>query len=153
MVKSGLITGAVMFVLVLGGAAVISPFCALCAPVVAGLLAGYLAGVFEKPAPAELNKRAALAGTIGGAFGILAGMIAAVINAAVLQNPQYQVVNQALDLPTATPEMVWAVQLGLNCCIGLVNVGLTAGFALLGGLIWKNTAGKEQILPPDLPSE
>jgi hypothetical protein len=149
MIKSGLISGAAMFLLVLGSAAIFSPFCALCAPVLVGLLAGYLTGVFDKPAADALFKRAAGAGAIAGAFGVVAGMLAGVINAIVLQNPQYQFVNQAFNLPAADAGMVWAGQLGVNCCVGLLNVGLCAGLAAAGAAIWRSTAGKE--LPPPPP--
>lgn len=52
MVKSGLIVGGVMFLLVVLTAAGVSPLCALCVPLVTGLGAGYLTGVFEKPVEA-----------------------------------------------------------------------------------------------------
>jgi hypothetical protein len=48
MVKSGLIVGAVMLLLALG-TTLISPICSICVAVFAGLAAGYLANVFERP--------------------------------------------------------------------------------------------------------
>ena len=139
MLKSGLIAGAAMFVIVLI-AAIFSPFCALCAPLVVGLGAGYLTGVFEKT-PETVVQRGPYAGAIAGGLGIVGQMIASVVNAAVLQNPNNQI-NPALGLPIADPAMVWVGQLAVACCIGLVNVGLSAGLGAGGGAIWKNTAGK-----------
>jgi hypothetical protein len=147
MVKSGLIVGAGMFVLVLLSAAVVSPLCALCVPVLTGLLAGYLAGVFDKPADSgAAAKRGAGAGAIAGGISIVASLIAAVINAAVMQNPRFQL-NRALGLPPSDPATVWIAQFGINCIVGAVNVGLTAGLAALGGMIWAGSARKNQGTP------
>ncbi len=141
MLKAGLISGAVSFVLVLIGAAGLSPFCALCVPLVTGLLAGYLTGVFEKPMPVDAMKRGAGAGAIAGGIAILANIVAALINSLVLQNPNLQP-NRFLGLPESTPVMVWIGQFGINLCIGLVNIGLNAALGAGGIAIWKNTAGK-----------
>jgi MFS family permease len=139
MLKAGLIAGAVMFFAVLI-TAVFSPLCALCVPILVGLGAGYLNGVFEKNTETAVQ-RGAYAGAIAGGLGILGQLIASVINAVVLQNPNNQI-NDALGLPIADPGMVWVSQLGVACCIGLVNVALSAGLGAGGGAIWKNTAGK-----------
>lgn len=147
MLKAGLIAGAVAFVLVLIGAAGLTPLCALCVPLVSGLLAGYLTGVFERPSVQDRMKRGAYAGAIAGGIGFAAGMIAAIINAAVLQNPQFQP-NQFLGLPESSPAMIWAGQLGINFCIGLVNVGLHAALGAGGVAIWANTAGKDVHVEP-----
>jgi hypothetical protein len=149
MLKAGLISGGVMFVLVLFSAAVISPLCALCVPFVVGLLAGYLTGVFEKT-PATVVNRGALAGAIAGGVGVLAQIGAAIINAAIMQDPSRQI-NNLLGLPTADPATVWIAQLGMAMCVGLLNVGLSAGLGAGGGAIWKGSAGKVQIQPPAEP--
>ena len=140
MLKAGLIAGAVMFVFVLLSASVVSPLCALCVPLIAGLAAGYLNGVFEKD-PVTVVQRGAYAGAIAGGFGIFGQMIASLINSFVMQNPEFQI-NQALGLPASDPATVWMAQIGIACCVGLVNVVLTAGFGAGGGAIWRNTAGK-----------
>jgi hypothetical protein len=140
MLKAGLIAGAGMFVLVLV-VAIFSPLCALCIPLFAGLGAGYLTGVFDKN-PETVVIQGAYAGAIAGALGILGQMIASVVNGMVMQNPDYQI-NQMFGLPAADPTAVWISQLGIACCIGLVNVALTAGLGAGGGAIWKSTAGKQ----------
>lgn len=144
MLKAGLISGAVMFLLVLLGASIISPLCAFCVPLFTGLGAGYLTGVFEKNTLTTVQ-RGAYAGAIAGALGIVGQMIASAINAAVMQNPNNQL-NDVFGLPAADPATVWIAQIGVACCVGLINVGLTAALGAGGGAIWNNTAGKS--LPP-----
>ena len=144
MLKAGLISGAVMFLLVLLGASIVSPLCAFCVPLFTGLGAGYLTCVFEKNTLTTVQ-RGAYAGAIAGALGIVGQMVASVINAAVMQNPNNQL-NDVLGLPAADPATVWIAQIGVACCVGLINVGLTAALGAGGGAIWNNTAGKS--LPP-----
>lgn len=141
MLKAGLISGAVMFLFVLIAAAGVSPFCAFCVPLITGLAAGYLNGVFEKD-NITVIQRGAIAGAIAGAFGIVAQLGAGVINALFMQNPENQIVNEALGLPTVDPTTVWLSSLGMACFIGLVNIGLNAGLGAGGGAIWRSTAGK-----------
>jgi len=152
MTKSGLIVGFIMLVMVAISAASLSPFCALCVPVISGLLAGYLMGVFDKPTKADALKRGAGAGAIAGAIAIVGSLIAGVINAMVLQNPQYQIVNNALDLPSTDPAMVWVVQIGINLCLGVVNIVLNAGLGAGGAAIWSNmNPGNESTIIETLP--
>ena len=148
MLKAGLIVGAAMFFLVLLAASVISPLCAFCVPLLTGLAAGYLTGVFEKN-PLTTIQRGAYAGAIAGAFGIFGQVIASVINSFVMQNPNYQI-NQTLGLPAADPATVWIAQIAVACCVGLGNVGLTAALGAGGGAIWNNTAGKSMPPPSDI---
>jgi hypothetical protein len=49
MKKSGLIAGIAALLLAFGAASVVSPVCVPCLAFAFGLLAGYLAGVFDKP--------------------------------------------------------------------------------------------------------
>ena len=140
MLKAGLIAGAGMFLVVLILSAGVSPFCALCVPLAVGIVAGYLTGVFEKN-PLNVIGRGAGAGAIAGAIALVAQMAASVINAAVMQNPNYQL-SRLLGTPAADSTTVWVLQLGLACVVGLVNIALTAGLGAVGGAIWKSTAGK-----------
>lgn len=148
MLKAGLIAGGVGFILVLIGAAGVSPFCALCVPLVSGLLAGYMTGVFDKPAVEERTKRGASAGAIAGGLALVAGMIAAIINAFVLQNPDNQFINDLAGLPAASPATVWIGQIAINLCVGLFNVVLNAALGAGGIAIWSNTAGKNASVEP-----
>ncbi len=145
MVKSGLIVGVVMFFLVLG-AALISPFCALCIPLFAGLGAGYLAGVFDKPATSnDMLKRGAGAGAIAGVIAVFAQIIAAVVNVYILQNPQFNPGKAILGQPI-DPSSILMGQAFSAICVGGLNVLLTAAFGAGGGAIWSNTAGKPENL-------
>lgn len=143
MIKSGLIVGAVLFLLVLIAASVISPLCAFCFPLFAGIGAGYLTGVFDKPAPEEVIKRGAIAGAIAGGIAVLAQVIAAVINSLVLQNTGFNPAaifgGEAVD-----PATIWIGQFVSACCVGLLNIGLMAGFGALGALLWRNQAARQQ---------
>jgi len=139
MVKAGLIVGVVMLVLVLIAGSVVSPLCALCVPLLTGLAAGYLTGVFEKN-PATVVGRGAGAGAIAGGVAVVGQIGASLINAAVLQNPANQL-NQLFGLPATDPSLVWAMQIGMACVVGVVNVALTAGLAAAGAALWKSTSG------------
>jgi len=140
MVKAGLIGGGSMLLLVLIAAMGISPLCAICVPLLGGTLAGYLTGVFEKPVvSAEAEKRGAIAGLIAAGIALPGNFLASVINAAFLQNPQYQPFHRLLGTPIVEPEFVWGVQIGLACLVGLVNIALSAGLGFAGGAIWSAT--------------
>jgi hypothetical protein len=138
MLKAGLIAAAVMFFLVLIFAAGISPFCGLCAPIVTGLLAGYLTGVFEKN-PQTVVGRGAGAAAIAGIAAVVAQMLASAINGALRPGMDY---SGLFGLSGDTPGVFWAIQLCVGCVIGLINLGLAAGLGAIGAAIWKGTAGK-----------
>jgi hypothetical protein len=147
MVKSGLIIGAVAFILVLGGT-LISPLCAPCVGILLGLAAGYLAGVFDKPAlSADCTKKGASAGAIAGGISILGSLIGAVINAAVIAPSGNAQINDLLGLPPSDPATIWGAQLGAACCLGLLNVALGAGLGAAGGALWYQMTGKKQQSP------
>lgn len=142
MIKSGLIVGAGMFIGVLLAAALISPLCASCVAIFAGLGAGYLTGVYEKPRSSpEGIRRGAGAGAIAGGMAILGQILAAVINAAILQNPHYQFW-RTFGLPLQSSTSILAAQLLGGVCIGVVNVGIAAGLGAGGGAIWYSTTRK-----------
>jgi hypothetical protein len=151
MYKSGLIFGAVMFVLALV-ITLILPYCVPCAALLVGLAAGYVAGVYLKPAEQNLATRSgAIAGAVAGIGVILGEMIGAVINGATVGPEKIMQIFQQFGINTGfqmTTTEYWASQLGINFCISLVSVILMAGLGALGGLIWWNSKGKQQILPP-----
>jgi hypothetical protein len=142
-VKSSLIVGGAMFVLVLALSAIFSPLCALCLPLFSGLSAGYLTGMFDKPVSSEAIKRGAIAGAVAGLFAIFAQLTAAAINSMVLKDPQFQI-GQLLGTGTVSPGVVWVMQLGLAFCVGLLNIVLMAVFGAGGGAIWANTTGRNR---------
>ncbi|HMK08960.1 MAG TPA: hypothetical protein VK449_08025 [Anaerolineales bacterium] len=138
MLKAGLISAAVMFVLVLVFGAGVRPVCGLCVPILVGLLAGYLTGVFEKN-PQTVVGRGAGAAAIAGVAAVVASLLASVIFGALHPGMRY---SGYFGLRGDTPGFFWAMQLCIGCLVGLVNLALAAGLGALGGAIWKGTAGK-----------
>jgi hypothetical protein len=67
MLKSGLIVGAVMLVLSLGGS-LITPLCVPCLALIVGIGAGYLAGTFDKPLASGASAQ------VGAGAGAIAGV-------------------------------------------------------------------------------
>ncbi|MBP7692294.1 MAG: hypothetical protein KA764_10270 [Anaerolineales bacterium] len=157
MLRSGLIVGAVMLVAG-GGLAYLFPLCVPCLAVVAGALAGYLAGVWERPANnGRAVQRGALAGAIGGAGAVL-GHVAGGLLAAVTVGPQgaADVARQlGLDLGAgaeATPAVFYTTAGLTACCFGVVEVGLMAGLGALGGLLYWQMTGRAQAGGPQPPA-
>jgi hypothetical protein len=146
MLKAGLIAAALMFFLVLVFSAGINPFCGLCAPIVTGLLAGYLTGTFEKN-PQTVVGRGAGAAAIAGVAAVVAQMIASGISGAVGRGPDYA---GLFGFRGDEAGIFWALQLCFGCVIGLVNLALAAGLGAIGGAIWKGTAGKN--VTPSAPA-
>ncbi|HQE93176.1 MAG TPA: hypothetical protein PLH19_05305 [Anaerolineae bacterium] len=144
MVKAGLILGAVMLVLGIGGS-LITPLCVPCIALLAGLGAGYLAGVFEKSATSgEAAKVGAIAGVIGGAGALLGQIVGGIINALVVKPEGVADIMKQLNLPVASdPSLYYISFIGGGVCFGVVDVVLMAGLGALGGLLWYQISGKD----------
>jgi hypothetical protein len=138
--KAAAVAGVTMLVVVLVLSAGLSPLCTFCVPLLTGTLAGYLTGVWEKD-PASVVRRGAGAAAIAGAIAIVGQLLASGINAAVMQNPEYQL-QRAFGLPATEPTTVWILQFTTGCVVGLINIGLSAAMGAVGGSLWKGTAGK-----------
>jgi len=149
MLKSGLIIGGVMFVLAIGGS-LISPICVPCLALFAGLGAGYLVGLFDKPGLQNGAVRGgASAGAIGGVGALIGQLIGGGINAVIVgpEGAQQFIQQLAPDLATSgatDPTAYYIGVFGSACCIGLFNVAIMAGLGALGGLLWWNMTGKNQ---------
>jgi len=153
MIKSGLIFGAVSFMLVLGSAVLITPFCAPCFGLFLGLAAGYLACVYDKPiSSGEGVRKGAVAGAISGGLGFLGGMIGGVINGALLNPSNLEAIYKTLGMPSVNIDQttIWTLQLVGAACIGLFNVGWMAILGVAGGALWYQISGKKQTgtMPP-----
>jgi hypothetical protein len=151
MLKSGIIFGVIGFVLTLL-LSLVSPICSVCVAIGLGLGAGYVAGVYERPLTNEAGLRAGLiAGGLTGGLMIPGGIIAAVINAGAMQGTGGQAFTELFGLPPQQTEVIWAAQLIASCCVGLINLGILAGFGAGGGALWfsRNRApvGGEPIPP------
>ncbi len=145
MYKSGLIVG-VVALFVAAGATLLSPLCTPCAAVFLGLTAGFLAGVFNKPADNNATaKVGAIGGAVGGVGAILGQVIGTVLNGVLVGPERLQQFNQQLGLPFegAVPHQTyWLGLVGGGICFSLLDVLLMAGFGALGGLLWWQTTGK-----------
>ncbi len=157
MVKSGLLFGAISFVLVLGTATLLTPFCAPCLGLVFGLAAGYIAGIYDKPTNSgESIRRGAIAGAIAGSLGLVGGLIGGAINGAVMNPSNLEAIYKTLGMPNVSIDKtaIWTLQLAGAVCLGLFNIGWMAILGVAGGALWYQITGKNQpgsMLPPQVP--
>ncbi|OGO61375.1 MAG: hypothetical protein A2032_00400 [Chloroflexi bacterium RBG_19FT_COMBO_49_13] len=158
MIKSGLIIGAVSFLVILGGSTLISPLCAPCMGLLLGLVAGYFAGIFEKPSsPGEAVKKGGIAGAIAGSFGLVGGMIAGVINGLLLTPSSMEALFRNLGINNVNIDqtMIWMGQIFGGFCIGLFNIAWMAILGVAGGALWYQLVGKNRVdtlVPPHEPA-
>jgi hypothetical protein len=149
MKKSALIAGVVAFLFSLGAAIGISPLCVPCLTLLFGLLAGYLAGLFDKPAEQSRSTRAgALAGLLG-SVGMLLGQIAGAITNGIMIGPEgtaRMLVQMGLPAggPAQVAEFYWPVLAASTACLLVFDAALMAGFGALGGLLWWQMRGNKQ---------
>jgi hypothetical protein len=153
-VKSGVIIAAVMLVLSCG-TVLLTPLCVPCIALLAGVGAGYLAGVFDKPGASGLAAQAgAGAGAIGGVGALLGHLIGGVTNSFIV-GPEgaAQFLEQlgVTGVDLGDPTTYYISQIGGACCFGLVEVALMAGVGALGGMLWYQITGKNASAPPQPP--
>ncbi len=148
MVRSGLILGALALIIA-AGATLISPICAPCTAIFLGLAAGYLASVFDKPSTSASTSRVgAISGAIAGAGAILGQVLGTVINSAIIGPDNLQAIYQKLGVPTSGIDLVqtyWIGLVGGTVCFSVLDVLVMAGFGTVGGLLWWQTAGKNEM--------
>jgi hypothetical protein len=153
MLKSGIIFGVIGFLLTLL-ISLVSPICSICVAIGLGLAAGYVAGVNDRPLANDASLRGGLiAGALTGGLMIPGGIIAAVINAGSMQGGGGQALTDVFGLPPQPAEVIWAAQLFAGCCIGLINLGILAGFGAGGGALWfrqNREPGGGEPIPPAL---
>jgi hypothetical protein len=146
--KSGLIVGVVA--LLFGFAATfVSPLCAPCVALFAGLGAGYLAGWFDRPGDqGSATKSGAAGGAIAGFGGLAGNMIAAVVNIVVVGPARAAQIAHQFGLPgdasgAAFVNSYYVSSLIMPLCIALFNIALMAGLGALGGMLWFQVSGKK----------
>jgi hypothetical protein len=150
MIKSGLITAAVNLVLL----TIVGWLFALCGPCLAifiGLGAGYLAGLFDKPATNNLAVRAgAGAGAIGGVGAIVGHLIGGSITMLITPPEQAAAIYRSLgiDIDVSNTAAYYAGGFGTACCFGIVGLALMAGLGALGGMLWYRMSGQSATQPP-----
>ena len=150
MVRSGLILGA-LALFVSAGATLISPVCVPCIAIFLGLGAGYLAGLFDKPATSSATSKAgAIGGAVGGIGAILGQVIGAVINSTIVGPQGLQSIYEKLGVPTGNMNLTqtyWIGVVGGTLCFSVLDVLLMAGFGAVGALLWWQTTGKNAVPP------
>ena len=101
MIKAGLILGAVMLVLGVGGqSAACAALCAVSGGD-GGHRHGYVAGVFDKPLTSgDSAKVGAIAGAIGGAGALLGQIIGGILNAIMVDPQKMMQMMEQFGLPT-----------------------------------------------------
>jgi hypothetical protein len=145
MVKSGLILAAVALIFS-ASSTLISPICTPCLAIFMGIIAGYLAGIQDKPKDeGTAAKIGAGAGAIGGIGAILGQFIGAAINAQLVGPEKTMNLLRQLNLPITgdvTGYYSYAVY-GSAFCLGLLNIILMAGLGALGGYLWLQMNGRK----------
>jgi hypothetical protein len=152
MLKSGLIVGAVMLVLSLGGS-LLTPLCVPCLALVVGIGAGYLAGTFDNPIASGASAQVgAGAGAIAGVGALIGHLLGGVVNVILLGPERTADVLRQLGLPaSADASTYYAALIGGSCCFGVFEVLLMAGVGAVGGLIWYQIRGEhEEEVPPGI---
>lgn len=154
MIKSGLIFGAAAFVLILGSSILVSPLCAPCLGMILGLGAGYVAGIYDKPASSgEGVRKSGIAGGIAGSMGFLGGLVGAIVNGVLLNPSSLEMLYETFGLPKVAVDQttIWAAQIAGGFCIGLFNIAWMAILGVVGGTLWYQVRGKYQtatMVPP-----
>lgn len=149
MKKSALIAGIAALLFSFGASAGVSPICVPCLALIFGLLAGYLAGTFDKPLYKDRALKAgALAGLWGG-IGMLLGQILGAVLNAVLIGPEgaarlFAQMGLFVGGPAQIAEFYWTVITLSTLCLVVFDVALMAGFGALGGLLWWQISGSKQ---------
>jgi hypothetical protein len=148
MKKSGLIAAGIAFLFSFGAAITISPICVPCLTLLFGLLAGYLAGVFDKPGEQNRSiKSGTLAGLMGG-IGMLLGQIFGAVLNSVLVGPEgtaRMLVQMGFPAggPAQIAEYYWTVIVLSTACLVVFDAALMSGFGALGGLLWWKISGSK----------
>ncbi len=153
--RAGLIVGGITLVLGLIGGFIFPVLCIPCVALFAGTGAGYLAGQFDRPGASNTAVRlGAQAGAIAGVAALLAHIIAGMASSAMLgpEGAAEMMSQFGLVSDPGNPVVYYASAFGTACCMGLFEIALMAGTGALGGLLWFNTAGKNQGMPPAAPS-
>ena len=155
MYKSGLILG-VLTLFVAAGSTVISPLCAPCAAIFLGLGAGYLAGVFDKPATANSASKAGAIGGAVGAVGAVLGQVAGTaINTYIMTPQDLEALYKNLGIAAGGPGFLqgyWAGMVASAICFSILDVLLMAGFGALGAYLWWRTTGQYTNPPSITPA-
>lgn len=141
MFKSGVIFAVVSLVLATGST-LLSPMCTPCLALFLGLGAGFLAGVFDKPADGGKSaKTGAGAGAIGGIGATLGQFVGAGLNALLVGPEGAARIMEQFGLETGSQAGIefgyWAGVIGSALCFSALDIALMAGCGALGCMAWQ----------------
>jgi hypothetical protein len=154
MIRSALIIGAISFVYMLF-ANVAQMLCVPFLAIILGILAGGLAGFFDKPQ--VVNKAAvngALAGVIAGIGAVLGNMAGLALRIFVIfgQDTFADMITNATGVQYTSTDTTLGI-LSLFCCCGATDIVLMAAAGALGGFLWfKYKSGKKSAPTPQIVS-
>ncbi len=147
MLKAGLIGLAVGGLFGLGITLVL-PYCTPCAAIVIGLGAGFLACLWDKPATSGAGAGlGAKTGAIAG-IGHLGGQLLGMVLNGLFVGPEgaAELLTQlGIDTSAMDTTTYWVSQIVINGGCGITNIAVAAGLGALGGLLWHQTLGKNQV--------
>jgi hypothetical protein len=152
MTAVALIAALATFVLGLG-LTLLSPLCLPCVAVVAGLLVGYFGANADKPPYSRLvNGPSAISGLFAGLGLLLGQMAGSAINATLVgaQGVGDILSQMGFETGPSVEAGYYGGIIGSICCIGLINLALSAGFGVIGGQLWWQVTGKA-LPPPSSP--
>jgi hypothetical protein len=134
------------------GLTLLSPLCLPCVAVMTGLVMGYMAANADQPHESRLvNTPAAITGVFAG-FGLLLGQMAGSAINTLLIGPQGMgdILTQfGLESTVGVEAGYYSGVVGSICCIGVLNLALSAGFGVVGGQLWWQMVGKTMPPPMD----
>jgi hypothetical protein len=148
-VRSGLLFGAINFLVNLGLGILLplcAPFCAIVWGAGAGILSVVWTGKARTQSPAQMG---ATAGAIAGAGAILGLVIGSVLQFTVLGGQERAAdLSRQFGLPVADPNAPgyvasqWLGTVGFSCCLGLTNLAILAGIGAAAAHLYASSQGK-----------
>jgi hypothetical protein len=154
MMKSGFIFGAVTFIIFLGLAITLTPFCAPCLGLILGIVAGYTACIYDKPASSsESIQKGAIAAAIAAGIGFFGSLIGGAINGATVTPAMIESIARSFYVTnlSLTQMQILTYQLIFGVLIGAFDMVWMAVLGIAGGALWFQVVGKKRS-PTSLPT-
>jgi hypothetical protein len=155
MMKSGFIFGAVTFVLFLGSAITITPFCAPCLGLILGIAAGYVACIYDRPTSSrESIQKGAIAAAIAAGIGFFGSLIGGAINGVIVTPAMIESFARSFYITNInlTQTQILTYQLIFGVLVGIFDVVWMAVLGIAGGALWFQVVGKKRT-PTVLPRQ
>jgi hypothetical protein len=161
MLKAGLIGLLVGGVFGLG-ITLATPCCTPCTAILVGMSAGFLACLWDRPASGGSGAAlGAQSGAIAGVGQLIGQVLGTVLNSlAVSPEEAAQAVAELaqlfgldVDIPAMDPAMYWVNQIVFTGGCAITNLVIAAGLGAVGGLLWYQFMGKNQVQPAPVEPE